>query len=264
MLLESIRDWAFDEVREVKRAPVAIILLLAFGLVVGWWMAYQFYAERIEVLRLQISALERGIAAVRPIQALSETAAPSAFWWLLTVFGIAISIAAITSALRNKRLVTELGEQAATSTALAAAITVERDTVTKTLKETKIDYALDTLRRYSHYAFKDGEQTVKPTVTVRFCDYSGDDKLAQRIKEIFTEYTGWQVELDGQNKPPLLRADKFKVVFDVGMTVMTYGDLVYAFQQGELLGPGVTIGQLKFGRDETKHLIVSVLPSAAS
>jgi hypothetical protein len=71
------------------------------------------------------------------------------------------------------------------------------------------------------------------------------------------------VELETQTKPALPRADKFKVVFDVGMTYFTYGRLIHAISDGDLLG--VQIGKREFvDREDSHHLIVMVLPSVGS
>src|SRR5213083_1751469 len=55
---ESLRDWAFKELREVTRAPVAMGLVLALGLFFGWVVASHFYAERIEVMKQQLAVTD--------------------------------------------------------------------------------------------------------------------------------------------------------------------------------------------------------------
>jgi len=135
----------------------------------------------------------------------------------------------------------------------------ERDVAVTALNDKKREYAIETLARCSRLRFEGG---VVPNVIIRYGSYGYDDDLAFRIKALFDEHVKWPVTLDASNRTALPRAEEFKVVFDVGMTVMTYGDLVHAFADGNLLG--VTVGVRQgFDREDSQNLIVMVLPSAA-
>jgi hypothetical protein len=134
----------------------------------------------------------------------------------------------------------------------------QREKAVVALKETKSKYAIETLRRHARLIFSENR---KPHVTIRYFSYGPDYELAMKLKGLFTQYVEWPVALDATNSPALPRADKFKVVFDVGMTALTYGELINAISDGDFL-EGATIGQVQFvERKDSEHLIVSVLPS---
>jgi hypothetical protein len=139
--------------------------------------------------------------------------------------------------------------------------TAERDEAIAALKDKKHEYAMEVVERYSNIRAKDGEP--QPTVTVRYASYGQDYELAQKIRDLFTQYVRWHVDLETSNKPALPRADKFKVLFDVGMTYFTYGPLIHAISEGDLLG--VPVGRLQFvEREDSHHLIVMVCPSVGA
>jgi hypothetical protein len=192
---------------------------------------------------------------------------------LLAIFGLSVSVigAVAVSAVQNKKMATRLQGEVdglrgplATAAEDNARLIAERDQAVVALKDKKHAYAVEILERCSNLRFKpDSITPVIPTVTIRYCSYGKDYELAQQIQTYFTLYAKWPVTLDGSNNPALPRADKFKVVFDVGMTVMTYGELVHAFIEGNLLG--VSVGLQQFvDREDSHHLIVKVLPSTPS
>src|SRR5438093_1551347 len=97
-------DWipesALQEVREMKRAPVAVAVLLVVGFAGGWVIAKLFFNERIEVMQLQINALERGLHVVR------DTSTPSGFGASFIgffIFGAVLLVAIAAAAITNKR-----------------------------------------------------------------------------------------------------------------------------------------------------------------
>lgn len=55
---ESVRDWAIRELREVKRAPVAIGIAAAIGAAVAWVAIDRLYSERFEVMEQRITQLQ--------------------------------------------------------------------------------------------------------------------------------------------------------------------------------------------------------------
>lgn len=65
MLPEGLKEWALKELREVRHAPAAFVILSILCLGLGWLGAKAFYSERIEVMQLQINALERSLPVVR-------------------------------------------------------------------------------------------------------------------------------------------------------------------------------------------------------
>jgi len=139
--------------------------------------------------------------------------------------------------------------------------TTERDQARVDLKDKKHEYAMEVLERYSKITFKDPQ----PTVTVKYASYGKDYELAQQIQGLFTQYVKWPVELEATYKPALPRADEYKVIFDVGMTYFTYGPLIHAISEGDLLGEEVAIGKRQFvEREDSHHLIVMVLPSVGA
>lgn len=255
-----IKEWVLTELRELTRAKVAAFLLALVTFGFGWWAASRFYAERIEVMQLQVAALERNLGVVRP----SPTpVSPNTVLLGLVAIESAIVVAVVLSARRNKRMIQQADADLSGTRGLldAAArlhgqLTEERDKAVVALKDKKIDYALDLLRKHSRLLIN-GK---KPTVTIRYCRYGGDYELAERMRSIFSEYTGWSARIDGSNEPPLKQADKFKISFDVGMG-MVFDDVAWAFSDGELLGV-MTVGKMMSDRTDAEHLIVSVLPSA--
>lgn len=134
----------------------------------------------------------------------------------------------------------------------------ERDAAIAAHKDTKHEYAMEILVGHSRMVFP--PDNVKPTVTVRHCSYTGDDKLAEQIKGLLTQYAQWPVDIDASNNPALERAEKCKVVFDVG-TTLSYGALIRAFIKGDFLG--VPICENRNDRKNVEHLIIKVLPSAS-
>lgn len=108
---------------------------------------------------------------------------------------------------------------------------------------------------------KEGHTVPDVRATVRFAVYSDLD-LAQNVVKILRESTGWPVEIDGSNKPTLMRdTNGFKVVFDIG-PMRTFNEIACAFSDGELLGEGIKVGQKTPDAryDEMEHLIIDILP----
>jgi hypothetical protein len=261
---ESFRDYALRELREVKHAPAAVGVLLVLGVATGWWAASQFYAERIEVLQLHIAALERGVAVVRQVSVPSAwTPMRMAVFALVLVVGVVAAVTAIS----NKRKVKGLDRSVSALRGLLddgvkenQRVTIERDEAVVALKNKKHEYAMETLERYANARFIDD---IKPRVTIRYCSYGQDHEIAMQLKGLFTQYVRWDAELELATKPALPRAEKFKVLFDVGRTFQTYGPLIRAISEGDFLG--VTVGRYEFvDRDDSEHLIVNVLPSVDS
>ena len=130
----------------------------------------------------------------------------------------------------------------------------ERDTAVATVKQVKRDYGLTILRMLSGMRFRGGE---KPTVVIRFARYEHDYKLAREIEKIFRDVTDWNVTLDGSNTPVLHPDDRFKVIFESGLT-MSFEKVTAAFSEGDLLG--VPVGQRVADRGDEDRLVVEVLP----
>jgi hypothetical protein len=260
--LDRLHDRAVQEVAELKRVPATLTLVLIVGLVGGWLVGSRLYSERIEVLQLRLSAATEG----RPLPPPRPVAWPSALLWGVAAV-LAVTCARLAMLSRNRkreikdllRRVDALQESVRTATNERDSIAAQRDSATIALKDTKRDYAIAILRRYSNLRFDDN---TAPRVTIRYGSYGCDHDIAVRIKALFDEHVRWPVTLDASNIPALPRAGTFKVVFDTGMTVMTYGDLVHAFADGDLLGVSVGVRQ-GFDREDSHHLIVMVLPSTA-
>lgn len=251
-MLEQFQEWALRQVSEVKQAPGAIVALLALGFAIGWFFAQQFYAERITFLELLVEK--------------SGTPPPAVFvWptravWAGAALAILVAIVAARGARRDRR-------QSATSLARVdeaqadrQQLTVERDAAAAALKDKKHEYAIRTLQRHSHLRLHDG---TRPNLSIRYYAYGHDYDLAKLIEELFNKHVQWNVKLDPQNGPALEPEKDFKVVFDVGMTLEFYGDLVHAFNEGNLLG--VAVGWRRMTpREDVQNLIVEVLPSTNS
>jgi hypothetical protein len=145
-----------------------------------------------------------------------------------------------------------------------AELIAERDAAIAALKDRRNEYASETFSRYSHLKFKRDGGDVQPHVTIRYCSYGGDLDIAKKMQGVFERVIHWPVVMDAANNPPLPRADQFKVIFDHGMAVMTFGDLERAFRESDVL-EGIAIGHYQFvDREDSYHLIVSVLPSASA
>jgi hypothetical protein len=276
-----ILNWLREEAREMKRVPVALVLFIALAFYGGWRLNEAFVAERIKLIELQRDTAEARI--VRPTAPPVQIQPPIMLFphvsvrvaiGIATVF-IAVVIFAVVSARRASQLSGEIAnvkEEITATNVIVENLTKERDDAIKALKEKKREYAIETLERYSHMRFRreeagqreDTKDTeIQTTVTVRYADYGEDHDLAQRIRNIFEGNVRWPVTLDSSNKPSLPRADTVKVVFDVADTYFTYGPLVHAFAEGDLLG--VPIGKRQMtGRADLHHLIVLVLPSVGA
>lgn len=57
-MFDKFWEWAAREVAEVKRAPVAILMVLSVGGALGWWLSGYFYAERFAVMEQRLNALK--------------------------------------------------------------------------------------------------------------------------------------------------------------------------------------------------------------
>lgn len=267
MDLSKVWEWALHEVREVRRAPIAIVVLLVMGFILGWLAASGFYAERMEVLTLQRDSALAGRPAMPPPSPPLSQQLPSLNVIVGAVGGLCVFVSLLLfRSNRNKRVEAKwlLGRidalQESVSEGLRAneKIADEKTKAEIALKDRRHQYAMEVLERYSNARFKDD---IKPRVTIRYCSYGQDYVIAQKIEAMFTQYVRWSVTKDASNNPALPRSDQFKVVFDVGMTVLTYGDLVHAFMEGDLLG--VTVGMRQYTeREDSENLIVLVLPSA--
>jgi hypothetical protein len=171
---------------------------------------------------------------------------------------VIVNVIAGITAVSNKRLVVRLDSERQQAQNDRLQAQNERDKTVKELQERRRRYALETFERCRRMVFYGGDKEVPPTVTIRHCSYAGDDKIAERIKNVFDQYLRWPVNIDASNNPALERAERFKVVFDVGFT-LSYGEVIRAFDEGDFLG--VTVGALQADRDDERHLIVKVLPS---
>ena len=153
-MLEKIWDWAFREVRELKRAPIAACALVVLSFVVGWLAAQAFYAERIEVLQLQVGA--NGDSGF-PSFGLAERN----MW---SIVGVALTVCAVlVISNRNNRgetralikQVDALQERLPVASKDSERIAGERDTAITALKDKKHEYAREVLDRYSNARPKD-------------------------------------------------------------------------------------------------------------
>jgi len=97
-------------------------------------------------------------------------------------------------------------------------------------------------------------------VTIRFAAYD-DWALVQQIGEIIKTHTQWPVEVDGSNNPTIRPDDKYKVIFESGLTG-TFNEVAAAFVAGELLP--CTVGWRATDRAELEHLVIEVTPSVAA
>ena len=265
----------------------------------GTWVAANFiHAERVAVMEQRIALLERlvgsGAALSGPSNSSQMGVYVTARWPLFVI--AAMTVALIITALVSAGRKFEVGRLGADMAALRAAsdakanaaesaqrraetettsrlvqlsdmqqqieeIKKELDLAVVSLKDKKREYAMEVLEQYSNLVPREGTPPI--TVTVRYANYGHDYDIAQRIQGLFTQYVKWPVALEASNNPALPRADKFKVVFDVGSTYFTYARLVHAISDGDLLG--VPVGKLDFvDRDNPHHLIVLVLPSVGS
>jgi hypothetical protein len=268
---DAFQQWAVGEVREVRRAPFAIVVLVVFGFAAGWYVHAFFTSQQIQILELQRDTARAGIAL--PARAASPPAT-LLFPYLsvrVAVFLAFVVIGVFALAWRNGRTIARLRRDGNAQNALLLAkddllhaaadlhgkLSHERDVAVIALKDKRYEYAMDTLRRYSMLRVN-GEI---PSVTIRCTSYGRDFELAEKVRGLFTQHVNWPVTLDVSNTPALPRAEQFKVVFDTGMTVLSYGDLIHAFAEGDLVG--VTVGHRRFtDREDAHHLIVLVLPSA--
>ena len=57
-IIETVQKWALREIGEVRRAPLAFILVFVLGGVVGGYLISLFYAERFAVMEQRISSLQ--------------------------------------------------------------------------------------------------------------------------------------------------------------------------------------------------------------
>lgn len=55
---EKVQGWAINEVREVRRAPVALVIAAIVGGAIAWFGIDWFYAERFAVMEQRISQLQ--------------------------------------------------------------------------------------------------------------------------------------------------------------------------------------------------------------
>jgi hypothetical protein len=271
-LLSQWAPWAAHDLREMIDAPRAVIVVLLVGGLLGWLVHSKAYEREKSLLEQRVELAESLAASNQQVQA-KPTPESTAVTYLLP--GVSASVGIVVAlllfgilgvAIRNSFTVRRLRRDvAARDGLLDAAVRVrddlasERDKAIVETKDTKYAYAMRTLDRYANLPWK-----VKPRVTVRCIDYGEDHELAERIKGMFEQYVRWPVTIDPKNDPPLKKAKDFKVCFDVGQTVFTYGDLVHAFSDGDLLG--VTVGKYEFREreDGDTHLIVEVLPSAGT
>lgn len=268
MFPEWLKEWAWREVAEVKRAKAAFGVLAVLASLAGWFAAQKFYAERIEVLQQQVAAgrvltVPAAPAAIpsQPIYLIPSLPLPYAM-----LAGVVIAAIGF-SAWRSSRVVRKLRAQDAAKTtvleaesALNTKLTEDLARAKATLKDTKETHAIECLERYSklRFYFQEGIET-KTRVTIRYASYNpADYELVQRLNGLFTQYLKWPVHLDGTNNPALTRANNHKIEFDLGQSVTTYHELVGAFMD---LLDDVRIKRKAFtDRAEDGHLIVSVLP----
>lgn len=248
-LPEKFWEWAESEWRDMKRVPIT----LGVAVFIGGLAVHIFYSERMAAMSEQIALVNAGGKAVETWNRWSVS--------MLAALGVACA-GVMAMGVQNWRLRVSVRQQKdraeASTIGMSHVETVakERDAAVAALKAKKQEYAMDTLSRYSNIRFGDN---VKPRVTVRHVSYDSDYEIAQQLKTLFTNTVGWTVTIDASNVPALDRAGRFKVVFDVGMTAITYGDLVHAFSEGELLGVPVGIKQFT-DREDSDHLIIEVLP----
>ena len=98
----------------------------------------------------------------------------------------------------------------------------ERDALLKELAGCKRSFGIARLewlaylfRSNTEKAKLDGRDLQNVRVTVRFAPpYDDDYFLAEEIKKILEQYTGWPVEIDGTNNPLIRPSDEFRVVFE--------------------------------------------------
>jgi hypothetical protein len=265
---ESLRDWAFSELREMSRARTAAVLVAVLGFVGGWIAASRFYAERVAVMQLEIDALGRNLSLVRE----QPTAiSPSTVLVVVVIVESVLLFAVAVSARRNKCLIDRVQPLADSTEAALQVACRERDKAVKDLIAKKTEYANGILERFSRLMFEGDNSMrpadqpapkVKPTVTIRYLHQGGDEQIVERAKNIFAEKLRWPVTVDANNNPALPTAGQFKVGFDVGNSHLTYGELIHAFSEGNLLG--VTVGESHPDRDDTRHLIINVYPSPSA
>ena len=157
-MLEIILNWLRDELREMKKVPAAIVLFVAVAFGVGWWSAGLFYAERIQVLQLQLDAAVAGRAiSVQPSgpSTLFSINWPGTTLWSLTGIAVLVCVVLVVSN-RRKRLninalveqVRGLREMANTESKQREGLRTERDEAVVALKDKKTEYAMETLQRY--------------------------------------------------------------------------------------------------------------------
>ena len=143
--------------------------------------------------------------------------------------------------------------------------TSERDALLTELADCKRSFGVARLN-WLAYLFRvnteraklDGHDLQNIRVTVRFTPpYDDDYTLAEEMKKILCQYTGWPVEIDGTNNPLIKPNDEFRVIFESSYR-NTFRDVESAFREGELIKGGV--GFRSAERDDHEHLIVEVPP----
>ena len=261
---EWAEQWAVREWADVKRVPLTLVILAALTFGAGWWVAQRFYAERIEVLQLRLSS---GVTAVPAPQAPVVMLFPRVSRRVGIAMAVAVLLLALFAVVGWRRVRQQRRDLNGHYSLLQAAVKdrarfeKERDEARTALRDRKQQYAMEVLERYSGLRHREG--TPPTQVTVQYANYGDDYELAQKIEGLFTQYVKWPVTLELATKPALPRADRFKVVFDVGMTYTSYGDLVHAFSEGDLIG--VQVGWKRFvDREDSHNLIVMVLPSTGA
>jgi hypothetical protein len=276
--LDKVIDWLWREIAEMRQVRAAmfasVILAFGFGIVVAWWAAEKLYTERIAALTERNINLEN-IAEGKfpgPTRPGDQPRGPGVIALRILYGGTSVlALSTLVLAGQSRRLHRDNKDLLRRIDVLqtdAAGDRLKIEAISKQLEDTKVKfaerrraYALETLRRYSQVRIRSVSGDIEPSVTVRYCSYARDYELAVKIRDLFAKETHWAVTLDGSNVPALPRAADFKVVFDIGMALMIYGDLVHAFSEGELIG--VTVGQYAFtDRTDSQHVTVCVLPSA--
>ncbi len=248
----------FGLVFQIKEHPVIASVLAIFSAIAGSAGFWAFFSSR--PLGQVIADAIIGLAG-----ALSFRSTTAVISLLLCFVSIGTIVLVAVNAGRFKReserLAAALAETERQLHALDRnyqTVVAERDRAVAAHKDTKHNIAVKVLQKYSKLQSTDNKQT---SVTVRFANYGHDHDLAQQIEGFFKVYANWPVTLDGSNKPALPRADRFKVVFDVGSTALTYSEVMVAI--AELLG--MEVGKIEFSdRDDSHNLIVMVLPSVGA
>ena len=190
------KEWALNQVREVKQAKAAIVVLLVVGFMGGWAVARFVYAERIEVLLVQLDAAVAGrpVAAKPPNPVIVTTQWPGRTLWLVTGVTALACVLLIVSARRKSTENKSLIKRTDTLQNDLRDSNEQRDQAHAWVKNTKREHALEVLERYSHFRPREGAPPTK--VTIRYASYGDDYELAQKIQELFTNYVRWPVTLE--------------------------------------------------------------------